>query len=57
MIELTVGYMVKDELAPPDFNGCWVARFKDKGLTAYGNTIQMAIDKLLLMLKTEQEVT
>ena len=53
-MELTIEYLEKDLLAPPDFNGCWVARFRDLGLTAYGRTIKMATDKLLLMLKAKK---
>ncbi len=56
-MKLTIEYMEKDIIAPPDFVGCWVARFKDVGLTAHGKTIKMATDKLLDMLKDFREVT
>ena len=52
--ELTITYLEPDILAPSDFKGCWVARFREEGLTAYGNTIKMATDKLLLMLKSKR---
>ena len=51
IMKLTIEYLEKDLLAPPDFRGCWVARFETEGLTAYGKTIKFATDKLLRMLR------
>ena len=53
-MKLTIEYLEKDVLSPADFNGCWVARFKTEGLTAYGKTIKLATDKLLLMLMSRR---
>jgi hypothetical protein len=52
--ELTIAFIDyrNDPLKPteaPDF--CFVARFKEAGITAYGTTIQIATDKAVEMLK------
>jgi hypothetical protein len=46
---LTIEYVETE-----DGVGGWAARFMDEGLTAYGKTINMAADKLILMLKTKR---
>ena len=56
-MKLTIEYLEKDLLAPPDFKGCWVARFETVGLTAHGNTIKMATDKLIDMLEYLRAIT
>ena len=55
-MKLTIEYLEKTWDSPSDFNGCWVARFRSEGLTAYAKTIKMATDKLLLMLEAKREM-
>ena len=38
----------------PDF--CWTAHFQEEGITAYGKTMQQAIDKAVEMLKFKNQL-